>query len=68
MICEFCRMRGHNKPALYTVRVDGIEWELCYDDMWNEVYYMKRGKVVRSGKAYKRMMEIVTETIKKDAE
>ena len=49
--CEFCRMRGHSRPAQYTVRVDGIDWELCYDDMWNEVYYMNRGKVVDSRKA-----------------
>ena len=62
MICEFCRMRGHNKPALYTVRVDGIDWELCYDDMWNEVYYMKRGKVVKSGKAWDSMWSIINST------
>lgn len=52
MICEFCRMRGHNKPALYTVRIEGIDWELCYDDMWNEVYN-NRGEVVKTNKAYR---------------
>lgn len=64
--CEFCRMRGHSKPAQYTVRIDGIDWELCYDDMWNEVYYMKRGKVVDSRKAERNMWAIVNKIIKNE--
>ena len=64
--CEFCRMRGHSRPAQYTVRVDGIDWELCYDDMWNEVYYMKRGEVVDSRKATQNMWAIVNKVMKNE--
>lgn len=66
MTCEFCRMRGHSKPAHYTVRVDGIDWELCYDDMWNEVYYENRGKVVDSRKATQNMWAIINKVMKNE--
>lgn len=36
MNCEFCRMRGYSKPGHYKVRVDEIEWQLCYDCMTEE--------------------------------
>ena len=62
--CEFCRIRGHSKPAQYTVRIDGIDWELCYDDMWNEIYYEKRGQVVDSRKATQHMWDIINKLIK----
>lgn len=64
--CEFCRMRGHSKPAQYTVRVDGIDWELCYDDMWNEVHYMERGEVVDSRKGTQNTWAIVNKIIKNE--
>lgn len=36
-VCEFCRMRGRIKEANYVVKIDDLEWNLCYDcdlDEW----------------------------------